>query len=66
MSMQEYIEGPAFRRTAQCECGWHGTPRRMRASAVVDAGIHAAQTGHIQTPVPALSSAAPVVVLKAS
>jgi len=66
MSMQVYIEGPAFRRTAQCECGWHGIPRRMRASAVVDAGIHAAETGHIQTPVAALSTDAPVLVLKAS
>lgn len=64
-NMQVYIEGKAFRRTAHCECGWHATPRFSRASAVVDAGIHAAQTGHIQAAAPVQHSA-PVVVLKAS
>ncbi|EJZ11360.1 hypothetical protein MVAC_06387 [Mycolicibacterium vaccae ATCC 25954] len=63
--MQVYIEGPAFRRTAQCECGWHATPRRLRASAVVDAGMHAAQTGHVQAG-SAVQSVEPVVVLRAS
>ena len=64
-NMQVYIDGKAFRRTAHCECGWNGTPRVMRSSAVVDAGIHAAQTGHIQAAAP-VHHAAPVVVLRAS
>lgn len=64
-AMQVYIEGPAFRRTAHCECGWNATPRWLRASAVVDAGIHAAQTGHVQVAAP-VQSAEPVVVLRAS
>lgn len=63
--MQVYIEGPAFRRTARCECGWNATPRWLRASAVVDAGMHAAQTGHVQTAA-AVQSAEPIVVLRAS
>ncbi|MFB1295240.1 hypothetical protein ACAG24_006990 [Mycobacterium sp. pW049] len=63
--MQVYIEGKAFRRTAHCECGWHATPRIARGSAVVDAGIHAAQTGHIQAAAP-VQNTAPVIVLKAS
>jgi len=63
--MQVFIEGRAFHRTAHCECGWNATPRWLRASAVVDAGLHAAQTGHIQVAAPVLS-AEPVVVLRAS
>ncbi|BBY78749.1 hypothetical protein MPRF_56480 [Mycolicibacterium parafortuitum] len=63
--MQVYIDGKAFRRTAHCECGWNGTPRLTRSSAVVDAGIHAAQTGHIQAAAP-VQHTAPVVVLRAS
>lgn len=29
-----------------CECGWQGNRRWFRGSAVVDAGVHAAQQGH--------------------
>jgi len=65
LDMQVFIDGKAFRRTAQCECGWHASPRWSRASAVVEAGIHAAQTGHIQVAAP-VQSAQPVLVLKAS
>jgi hypothetical protein len=63
--MQVFIEGKAFRRTAHCECGWNATPRFMRASAVVDAGMHAAQTGHIQAGSP-VQAVEPVLVLRAS
>lgn len=63
--MQVFIDGPTFRRTAHCECGWNGTSHVLRASAVVDAGMHAAQTGHIQVAAP-VQSAEPVVVLRAS
>lgn len=63
--MQTYIDGSAFRRTAHCDCGWNGTPRWMRASAVVDAGMHAAETGHIAGAVP-VPTAEPLVVLRAS
>lgn len=64
--MQVYIDGSAFRRTAHCDCGWNGTPRWFRASAVVDAGVHAAETGHIQAAAPALVPAEPLIVLRAS
>ena len=42
-----------------------GTRHILRASAVVDAGIHAAQTGHIPAATP-VQIAEPVLVLKAS
>jgi len=63
--MQVYIDGSTFRRTAHCDCGWTGSSHVLRASAVVDAGMHAAQTGHIQVAA-ATHNAEPVVVLRAS
>ncbi|MDZ4236223.1 MAG: hypothetical protein U1C73_21280 [Dietzia sp.] len=65
--MQTYIDGRAFRHTARCDCGWDGKTRWSRASALIDVGTHAVDTGHypVTTPLP-VTSAEPVLVLKAS
>jgi len=44
--MEAFVTDHTFRHRAQCECGWQGKMRWLRASAVVDAGLHAAQTNH--------------------
>lgn len=66
--MQVYIAGSNFRQTAQCDCGWHGAARWTRGSANVDAGIHAAQSGHLPMSEQLLGSSneSPVLVLQAS
>jgi len=48
--MQVSIAGHRFRRTATCDCGWHGKSHWLRGSAVVEAGTHAAQSGHMPMP----------------
>lgn len=63
--MQAYIDGSALRYTARCDCGWDGKTRWSRASAMIDVGTHAVDTGHYPVPVPA-TTAEPVLVLKAS
>jgi hypothetical protein len=35
-----------WRRRAACTCGWSGARRFLRGSAVVDALLHAAGSGH--------------------
>ena len=54
--MQVYIAGRTFRQSALCDCGWSGTSHWSRGSAMVDAGIHAAQTGHLPVSAPLLHS----------
>ncbi len=49
-SMQVYLDMSSARKRAMCECGWHGKPRWTRSSAVLDAGEHAAASGHLLTP----------------
>jgi hypothetical protein len=36
-----------MRNQASCECGWMGKHRWFRGSAVSDAYLHGAHTGHI-------------------
>ncbi len=65
--MQVYIAGSTFRQTAQCDCGWNGAVRLTRGSAHVDAGIHAAQSGHMPMSEPLRGRKdSPVLVLQAS
>lgn len=47
--MQTYLETSAMRKQALCDCGWHGKARWTRSSAVLDAGEHAAASGHLLT-----------------
>ncbi len=65
--MQVYIAGRSFRQIAHCDCGWSGADRWTRGSANLDAGIHAAQTGHLPVPLsPRSIPASPALVLQAS
>lgn len=43
------VSGAFLNRRGQCACGWSGKRRLFHGSAVVDVGLHCAQTGH--TPV---------------
>ena len=63
--MQAYIDGSTFRYTARCDCGWDGKTRWSRASALIDVGTHAVDTGHYPVSASA-TTAEPVLVLKAS
>jgi hypothetical protein len=42
------------RNQAQCGCGWRGRRRLFRGSAVVDALMHCADTGHEPAGAPAM------------
>ncbi len=53
--MQVYIAGRTFRQTALCDCGWGGTSPWSDGSAMFDAGIHAAQPGHLPESEPLLA-----------
>ncbi len=65
--MQVYIAGRSFRQTAQCDCGWSGAGRWTRGSANVDAGMHAAQTGHLPVSASMMAiPASPALALQAS
>lgn len=45
--MHVHLEQPGLRTQALCDCGWQGKQRWTRASAVLDAGGHAAASGHL-------------------
>ncbi len=45
--MHVHLEQPGLRTQALCDCGWQGKQRWTRASAVLDAGGHAAESGHL-------------------
>lgn len=64
--MQVYVAGRTFRFHAQCECGFSGARRWSRASAVLDVGRHAAQTGHHPVTVPFLTGRTSQPALQAS
>lgn len=44
--MRVHLEHLGMHKQALCDCGWQGKRRWSRASAVLDAGGHAAGSGH--------------------
>ncbi|WP_099020377.1 hypothetical protein [Mycolicibacterium palauense] len=64
--MQINVTGRPLRRSAECECGWTGKAHWLRASAVVDAGMHAAESGHLPVVEYTLSMEPREAVLQAS
>jgi hypothetical protein len=44
--MAPVFRASRWRRRAACTCGWTGARRFLRGSAVVDALVHAADSGH--------------------
>ncbi|TBH32318.1 hypothetical protein DIQ79_24880 [Mycolicibacterium smegmatis] len=50
--VQVYVVSSQLRSQAVCDCGWSGQRRWLRGSAVMDASLHAGQTGHLPTSTP--------------